>query len=183
MPNVKECTHIKVSGIRCGSPALRGEQFCYFHQRMLRTVKGPASRLHHAALLEDEESIQATLMEVVNALLRGTIETKRAELVLRALNTAVRNARRVHFGLHTSDMVKEVPNYPAVPAVEVEGDDFEVNETAQAQAAQQATRTEIARVRAAHLGTATVDPTKPKPPVSVRGAQILQSRKQRAPSG
>jgi hypothetical protein len=174
MPKVKDCTHIKVTGVRCGSPALRGEQFCYFHQRMLRTVKGPASRLHHAALLEDEESIQTTLMEVVNALLRGTLETKRAELILRALNTAVRNARRVHFGLHSDDMVREVPDYPAVP-------DTEVDEAAQAEAARQATRTEIARVRAAH--TATVDPTKPKPPVSVRSTEVLQSRKQRAPSG
>src|SRR5277367_1686337 len=68
MPNVKNCTHIKVTGVPCGSPALRGEQFCYFHQRMLRTVKGPDSRVHHAALLEDEESIQASLIEVVNAL-------------------------------------------------------------------------------------------------------------------
>ena len=35
-PSDKACTHIKVTGVRCGSPALRGEQFCYFHQRMLR---------------------------------------------------------------------------------------------------------------------------------------------------
>ena len=89
MSNLKSCTHIKVTGVRCGSPTLRGEQFCYFHQRMLRTVKDPASRIHHHALLEDEESIQASLMEVVNSLLRGTIELKRAELILRALNTAV----------------------------------------------------------------------------------------------
>src|SRR6266567_1644955 len=30
---VKDCTHIKVTGVRCGSPSLRGEQFCYFLQR------------------------------------------------------------------------------------------------------------------------------------------------------
>jgi hypothetical protein len=155
MSNPKSCTHIKVTGVRCGSPALRGEQFCYFHQRMLRTVSGPpASRVHHAALLEDEESIQASLIEVVNALLRGTIELKRAELILRALNTAVRNIRRVHFGLHASDMVKEVPTYPAVPDVEVE-------EAARTEAARQADRAEIARIRAAHevpanVGTAHV---------------------------
>ena len=145
MPNFKNCTHIKVTGVRCGSPALRGEQFCYFHQRMLRTVKGPpASRVHHAALLEDEKSIQASLMEVVNALLRGTIELKRAELILRALNTAVRNIRRVHFGLHTDDMVKEVPEYPAVPDVEME-------EYARNQAERQAIRAEVARQQAAYF--------------------------------
>ncbi len=103
MMSAKSCTHIKVPGVGCGCPALRGEQFCYFHQRMLRTVKDPASRVHHTALLEDEESIQASLMEVVNALLPGTIELKRAELILRALNTAVRNIRRVKFGLHRQE--------------------------------------------------------------------------------
>jgi hypothetical protein len=145
MPNFKNCTHIKVTGVRCGSPALRGEQFCYFHQRMLRTVKGPpASRVHHAALLEDEESIQASLMEIVNALLRGTIELKRAELILRALNTAVRNIRRVHFGLHSADMVKEVPAYPAVPDVEME-------EYVRNQAERKALRAEFARQQAAYF--------------------------------
>jgi len=61
------------------SPALRGEQFCYFHRRMLRTVNTPDSRVHHAALLEDEEATQVSLMEVVNGLMRGTIELKRGE--------------------------------------------------------------------------------------------------------
>ncbi len=42
MSQPKSCTHIKVTGVRCGSPALRGEQFCYFHQRMLRTVRFPS---------------------------------------------------------------------------------------------------------------------------------------------
>jgi hypothetical protein len=120
MATVKSCTHIKVTGVRCGSPALRGEQFCYFHQRMLRTVGYPASRVHHGALLEDEESIQASLMETVNALLRGTIELKRAELILRALNTAVRNIRRVKFGVHKSEMVTEIPNYPTPPLEQVD---------------------------------------------------------------
>jgi hypothetical protein len=33
-PNVRHCTHIKVTGQQCGSPALRGEFFCYFHTRV-----------------------------------------------------------------------------------------------------------------------------------------------------
>src|ERR1035437_5467515 len=90
MPNVKSCTHIKVTGVRCGSPALRGEQFCYFHQRMMRGVSTPPNaRLHPIALIENEEAIQASLMEVINALARNTIDLKRAELILRALVPAV----------------------------------------------------------------------------------------------
>src|ERR1700726_2056257 len=34
--NTRTCTHVKVNGVPCGSPALRGEAFCYFHQRMIR---------------------------------------------------------------------------------------------------------------------------------------------------
>ena len=120
MSNLKSCTHIKVTGVRCGSPTLRGEQFCYFHQRMLRDVRRPASRIRLSALLEDEESIQVALMETVNALVRGTIEVKRAELILRALNTAVRNIRRVKFGLNTDDMVREIPDYPTPPLEQVD---------------------------------------------------------------
>src|SRR5450631_1378561 len=148
MSNPKSCTHIKVSGVRCGSPALRGEQFCYFHQRMLRTVRYPSSRVHHAALLEDEESIQAALMETVNALLRGTIEIKRAELILRALNTAVRNIRRAKFGQDTNKMVREVPTVP----------DPGFEDADRAEAARQADRAEIARVIAAHQRPANASP-------------------------
>ena len=120
IPSPKSCTHIKVDGVRCGSPALRGEQFCYFHQRMLRGVRNPPNaRLHPIALIESPEAIQASLMEVINALARNQIDVKRAELMLRALHIAVRNARNVHFGLHAARMVNQVPEYPdahAVPA-------------------------------------------------------------------
>ena len=112
MAPTKTCTHIKVTGVRCGSPALYGERFCYFHQNAHRGVrKPPQSRLHPIAILEDEESIQSSLMEVINALMRNTIDLKRAELILRALHIAVKNSRRVKFESH-HDIVREVPEYP-----------------------------------------------------------------------
>jgi len=112
MAPTKTCTHIKVTGVRCGSPALYGERFCYFHQNAHRGVrKPPQSRLHPIAILEDEESIQSSLMEVINALMRNTIDLKRAELILRALHIAVKNSRRVKFESH-SEIVREVPDYP-----------------------------------------------------------------------
>jgi hypothetical protein len=82
---------------------------------MLRSIRVADSRVHHAALLEDEEAIQVSVMEVGDGLIRGTIELRRGELILRALNTAVRNIRRVKFGLHSEKMVREVPNDPAPP--------------------------------------------------------------------
>ena len=113
-PNTRACTHIKVNGIRCGSPSLRQEVFCYFHQRMIRGVRTPPkSRLHPIANFEDAQAIQASLMEVVNALVRNQIDVPRARLVLRALSIAARNASKTRFDCWQSDMVKEVPEYPA----------------------------------------------------------------------
>jgi hypothetical protein len=117
--NIRVCTHIKVNGVQCGSPALRGEVFCYFHQRMIRGVATPPkSRLHPIAQIEDEESIQSSLMEVINALVRNTIDFRRAQLILRALHIAVKNSPRVHFRIHQREMIREVPNYPAAPAAQ-----------------------------------------------------------------
>ena len=114
MSNDHACTHIKVTGVRCNSPALRGEQFCYFHQNAHRGVRRPPqSRLHPIAMIEDEESIQYALMEVINALMRNTIDVKRASLIIRALHIAVKNAARVKFGIHAKDTVTQVPEYPA----------------------------------------------------------------------
>src|SRR5580700_2739673 len=73
--STRTCTHIKVNGRRCGSPSLRAEVFCYFHQRMIRGVRTPPkSRLHPMANFESPEAIQASLMEVVNALVRNHID-------------------------------------------------------------------------------------------------------------
>jgi hypothetical protein len=176
MPNVKTCTHIKVTGVRCGSPALRGEQFCYFHQRMLRTVTVPKSRLHPVAMLENEEAIQASIMEVVNALIRGTIELRRGELILRALNAAVRNARRVQFSIHSSNMVKQVPDYEDQPTPET-------THVGTAAPGCPGGPEVPGRGDPSPKQNAAIDPTQPKPPVSDRSAQVLHSRKERAPSG
>jgi hypothetical protein len=119
--NIRVCTHIKVNGVPCGSSALRREVFWYFHQRMIRGVPTPTkSRLHPIAFIESEEGIQAALgvMEIINALVRNTIDFRRAQLVLRALHIAVRNSPRVHFDLYKQEMIHEVPNYPAAPTAQ-----------------------------------------------------------------
>ena len=114
--NIRICTHIKVNGTRCGSPALREEVFCYFHQRMIRGVRTPArSRIHPIAMLEDKQSIQVSLMEIINALVRNHIDVGRARLILRALYIAARNSQRVSFEPFYREVVTEVPEYPAAP--------------------------------------------------------------------
>jgi hypothetical protein len=114
--NTRSCTHFKVNGVQCGSPALRGAVFCYFHQRMFRGVcTPPDSRLHPIALIENPEAIQAALMEIINALIRNHIDIDRARLILRSLRIAAKNANQVDFGWSAHNMVQEVPEYPAAP--------------------------------------------------------------------
>jgi len=111
-PNVRRCTHIQITGHRCGSPALKQEYFCYFHTRMIKGVQTRVdSEIHPVALIENAEAIQAALMYTIDAVLKGNLDNKRANIVLKALHIAVRNARNVYFHLRPDDMVREVPNY------------------------------------------------------------------------
>jgi hypothetical protein len=110
----------------------------------------PQARLHPIALIEDEASIQAALMEVINALMRNTMDLKRAALILRALHIAVKNASRVKIGLESRSAVTEIPNY-AIPdhrgTEQVDPDHVGMD-----------------RVGTAHVGTdAFVRPAKAKP--------------------
>ncbi|MGB2835993.1 MAG: hypothetical protein WBC30_10225 [Candidatus Sulfotelmatobacter sp.] len=116
-PSVKTCTHIKVTGHPCGSPALRGEKFCYFHQRMIHGVPTPSkARIHPMALIENEEAIQVALMETINAIVRNQIDFQRANLLIRALSIAVRNSRRVRFDHLESEMIRKLPEVEQVEA-------------------------------------------------------------------
>jgi hypothetical protein len=116
-PNVRNCTHIKVTGQQCGSPALRGEFFCYFHTRVIKGVQQRVDmQLHSMALLEDCESIQLSIMHVVDGLVKGTLDSTRARLIIQALRIAARNAKNVrfddfHYRSSEQPMVRQVPDY------------------------------------------------------------------------
>jgi hypothetical protein len=197
--HVQTCSHIMVTGIPCQSPALRGEQFCYFHQRMLQGVALPRKRLNHIALLENEEAIQVSIMEVVNGLMSGSIDLKRGELVLRALNAAVRNSRRVRFNIDSDKMVTEVPHYEQedearersreeVRAEIVRMRAEAAQPTAEKAAAQKsAVQSSAAQAIAAqNSGTppaAVPDPTQRKPPSGVRDVPVVSDRKIAARAG
>jgi hypothetical protein len=164
----RTCTHIKVNGVRCGSPALRNEDYCYFHYRMLCK-----SRITHVALLENEEAIQVSVMEMVNSLLCGTIDLKRGELILRALNTAVRNSRRVRFE-SASHMVRELPKDPVVQPREPAISHEELEAAKKAMLAGHANS-------ASQTPTPDINVTQKKPSQSIR--QIRPAEKRKAAAG
>lgn len=91
--HIPRCTHIKTNGTQCGSPALRGRRFCYFHKNWReQRVRLNAKRTGRASItlpvLEDADSIQ-----VLRLILAGQIDSKIAGLLLYGLQTASLNLR------------------------------------------------------------------------------------------
>jgi hypothetical protein len=102
--NIPRCQYIKTNGTQCGSPALKRNHFCYFHKRWRDTrvtLNANRARRNRAALdmpvLEDAESIQVSLMQVMRLILSQQIDPKTAGLLLYALQTASSNVRHLHF--------------------------------------------------------------------------------------
>ncbi len=96
-------------------------------------------------------------MEVINAIARNTIDLRSADLMLKALHIAVKNAHRVRFETLTSRMVHHVPDDPAP------------QKPARAVPETTVTVAAIETSPEAQIGSGNhVDPTQSKPPVSTQ---------------
>jgi hypothetical protein len=97
------CRHIFADGRRCGSPALRAQNFCYYHYAhrtpTLAHTRNRSSRnggfdLRRLDGLDNPTSIQLALSEVLGQIATNEIDTKRAGLLLYGLQIAGNNIRR-----------------------------------------------------------------------------------------
>jgi hypothetical protein len=98
--HIPRCTHIKTNGTQCGSPALRGRRFCFFHknwqgQRIALNVQPAAPLDFTMPVLEDADSVQVALMQVMRLILAGQLDPKISGLLLYALQTASLNLRQM----------------------------------------------------------------------------------------
>jgi hypothetical protein len=105
------CQHIKVNGTQCGCPALRRNKLCYFHKRhhdehvQLNLDRLKDDRQKNARrratldlpVLEDANSIQVSLMQIMRLIITGQLDPKTAGLLLYALQTASANLGRTSF--------------------------------------------------------------------------------------
>jgi hypothetical protein len=104
-PNsIPRCEHLKINGTQCGSPALKRNHFCFFHKRWYETLivlNANRARRGRVALdlpvLEDANSVQVSLMQVMRLILNGQLDTKTVGLLLYALQTASSNLSRIDF--------------------------------------------------------------------------------------
>jgi hypothetical protein len=92
------CNHVKASGKPCRAPAAGGRLFCVYHGRALDTQNGPRMDVK---LLEDRESLQLTVKQIMEQVVAGRLDAQTASLLLRGVQVAnstlkpkVRIARR-----------------------------------------------------------------------------------------
>jgi hypothetical protein len=95
---IRRCQHIKVNGIQCGSPAMRNERFCFFHEECRVACRDINMRFKEHGIiklptLEDANSIQLGLGEVMRLLVTQQIDYRIASLLLRALRIAAANVK------------------------------------------------------------------------------------------
>ncbi len=97
MSKFPTCHHLHSTGKRCGSPALRGEQFCFFHHPTRRPPT--RTRASHTPFdvdaITDPEALQIALSEIIRRLADNTLDTKRAGLLLLTLQMAKANLHAV----------------------------------------------------------------------------------------
>ena len=92
-----ECRHIMPNGARCHSPALRGQDYCYYHTRLHQRAKSSASSGARSAaastpqeplklpIIEDRSAILVALAEIFDGLGSGKIDRQTAYVYLYGL--------------------------------------------------------------------------------------------------
>lgn len=98
-----QCRHILASGVRCGSPALRDEAFCYYHHSTRKPIprRTVADRKAHQASFElptpeDGLALQVGIGEVLRRIAANEIDRRRAGLLLYGLQIASSNLQRLN---------------------------------------------------------------------------------------
>ncbi len=124
-PRIPQCEHIKVNGLRCGSPSLKGRKFCYFHYEVTR----PLIRTD-IPVLEDAGSVQYSLNRIAEYILEKRIDYKQASLLLWLMQIASSNARNARLEpLLKEDIIREHPEVSYVrtadSVIAVSQDDLE----------------------------------------------------------
>lgn len=93
-PKFRTCGHIKDNGVRCGSPAIRKQMFCFNHFRLYDGTNLPGDPEYCMPVLDSYQSIQLMNVHVVRAYLAGTINDRQMTNLNHSLRLALQTQRR-----------------------------------------------------------------------------------------
>jgi len=124
-----QCRHIKIDGVRCGSPSLRNEPFCYYHHNIRRPV--PIRELERRQGLqgtfelpnpEDRSAIQHAIGQVLQRIASNDLDPRRAGLLLYGLQIAslnlLKNNQKVVPEAYVEEVVMDPELGPLAPPTE-----------------------------------------------------------------
>jgi hypothetical protein len=90
------CRHIFADGHRCGSPALRMEQFCYYHHTTRRPKPRPGKFRHldshepfDLPVVEDRDSALLVASQILSRIASNDLDTDRAGRLIAGLRVVV----------------------------------------------------------------------------------------------
>ena len=101
---VKECGYIKADGVKCGSPAMRGNSYCFYHQPARASARQAARARYflELPLLEHPGAIQAAVREIAQVLAESNVHFRAAARLLYALHFATRETDETGWGATSS---------------------------------------------------------------------------------
>ena len=111
------CRHVHADGRRCGSRALRRQNFCYYHTANRPPVQNPRLRKQERSEFSlsdpaDRTSLQISLGEVLRLIASNQIDPRRAGLLLYGLQIASGNIPRPKHEEEPPDSIEEVVEDP-----------------------------------------------------------------------
>jgi hypothetical protein len=108
----QECRYILSSGYKCKSPALRGLDFCYYHDRAHRYRHTPVDCLKPLPLppVDDPAGIQIAINQVVRQLSLNRLDRAKAGTLLYGLQLAARLAKNSN--QKPAESIREITQTP-----------------------------------------------------------------------
>jgi len=179
------CQHLKINGTQCGSPALRRNRFCFFHKRFQdERIKLSADRARRGVatfvlpVLEDANSIQIALMQVMRLLVAQQIDHKTASLLLYALQTASTNLRLANFKPFSKDVILDPRNVAntALDSHIWDDEDFEEDETEDDDNEEDNKPAAIVTAKGNAFGSTTALASQKKPPSTAEIRQQIREQ-------
>jgi len=112
MDMYKLCRHIKPSGLRCESPALKGGQFCYYHSKLHSVGAEPNLKFGPLQLPppEDPAAVQLTVARINDAIINGRLDIRKATALYYGVQIAAQFIDRKKYFRKTETVQSPEPN-------------------------------------------------------------------------
>jgi len=85
------CQHIKPNGLRCHSPAMNRNAFCYFHSKAHGITRTNSRDKLLLPIAEGHAAVQLAVHQIIQALLARQIDAKEAGIMLYGIQIAARH--------------------------------------------------------------------------------------------